>query len=180
MNERIEEIKENINKRFPKEKKITLFVIIGLVGILLIFLSEMFSSSPEVKETTQPLSLETDEYKTQMEKELTNILSEIDGVGKVKVMLTIEGTTEYVFAEEISTQEDKESEKSSDSFQNKYVVIDNGNKKEALVKKVLKPKINGVIVVCEGGDRLDVKEKVYDAVSTVLAISSSRVCVVRG
>jgi len=180
MNERIEQIKENINKRFPKEKKITLFVVIGLIGILLIFLSELFESEPKDKSYELPLSLKTTEYKKEIENELTEILSQIQGVGNVKVMITIEGTSEYVFAQEINTQQDKQSDSSSESFQNKYVIIDNGSKKEALVEKVLKPKINGVIVVCEGGDSLVVKEKVYKAVSTVLAISSTRVCVVRG
>ena len=178
MKERIEQIEENINKRCPNEKKITLFVVIGLIGMALIFMSEMFSSEPKEESITQPLSLKTAEYKMEIESELTEILSQIQGVGKVKVMLTIEGTTEYVFAQEIDTQQDTQGDKNSESFQNKYVIIDNGSKKEALVKKVLKPKINGVIVVCEGGDNLVVKEKVYKAVSTVLAISSSRVCVV--
>lgn len=179
MNERIEQIKENVNKWFPKEKKITLFVIIGLIGILLIFLSEMFASGSKPKSANLPLSLETTAYKKEIESELTEILSQIQGVGKVKVMVTIEGTTEYVFAQEIDTQQDTQSDKNSESFQNKYVIIDNGSEKEALVKKVLKPKINGVIVVCEGGDNLVVKEKIYNAVSTVLAISSTRVCVAR-
>ena len=53
---------------------------------------------------------------------------------------------------------------------------DNG-KKEALVKKTLEPKISGAVVVCEGGDNIQISEKVIRAVSTALGISSSKVCV---
>ncbi len=180
MIDKVEEIKECINKKFPKQKKITLIVVVGILGILLIFLSELFDSGTKAKSSGKSISLNTDTYKQEIESELTGILSNISGVGKVKVMVTIEGTTENIYAEEYDTQKDQQDGKNSESCHNKYVVIDNGNEKEALLKKVIKPKINGVIVVCEGGDNLVVSEKIYKAVSTVLAISSTRVCVVKG
>ena len=43
----------------------------------------------------------------------------------------------------------------------------------------LEPRVKGVVVVCEGGDRPEVVGKVVDAVTVALDISSARVSVSR-
>lgn len=65
-------------------------------------------------------------------------------------------------------------DKSETDETQKTVIIGN---KEALIKSIENPRVAGVLVVCEGGDSLKVKEKVINAVSTVLNISSGRVYV---
>ena len=92
-------------------------------------------------------------------------------------MITIEGTTEYVYAEELSTDKNVTSDKTSESYENKIVVVENNGNKEALVRKIVKPQVSGVAIVCQGGDNLSVQERVYKAVSTVLNIPTSRICV---
>ncbi len=181
MNKRINEIAENWREKLKGKDKTKIIVIIGLIGIVLIFLSTLIGSPKKAKTATvQNLNLDTSSYKEEVENNLSDILSQIQGVGEVKVMLTIEGTTEYVFAEEENSKQEDSTDKHSSDYQNKYVMVDKGGTKEALVKKILKPKINGVIVVCEGGDSPIVCEKVYKAVSAVLGIPVSSICVVRG
>lgn len=169
---------EKIKKLFDKKNRTNLIFAIGIVGILLIFLSYIFERKSD-DTSAQAMydvsySQSTDEYKSQIETELCQILSEISGVGEVKVMVTIGGTTEYEYAMELV----KDSDDVSSSYKNQYVLIDNNGKKEALVKKVNTPQISGVAVVCEGGDDVKVSERIVRAVSTVLDISSTDVCVV--
>jgi len=181
MNKRINELASGLNEKFLGKNKLKIIIIIGAVGVALIFLSELFSSPSKPKaKTAQDISTNTSEYKSELENELVQILSNIQGVGEVKVMLTIEGSTEYVFAEEENSKYEESADKKSQDYQNKYVIIDNGGTKEALVKKVLKPKINGVIIVCEGGNSPIICEKIYKAVSAVLAISTNKICVATG
>lgn len=180
MNQKIEELKKNLAEKIPKQKRITVIVVIGLIGIVLIFMSDMFSAKPHKSNQNNTVKLDSQSYKKELESELTDVLSQVQGVGKVRVMVNLEGSTENIYAEEYDTKSDTADGKKSESYKNKYVVIDKGSEKNPLLKKVVKPKINGVIVVCEGGDNVLVSEKVYKAVSTVLAISSNRVCVVKG
>lgn len=181
MNKKVSEIARNINEKYFEKNKLKIIVIVGIAGILLIFLSDLFSTSPKKNiKPTKELSVDTSTYKAEMEKELTKILTEIRGVGKVKVMLTIEGSTEYVFAEEVNSKKEDSSDKHSEDYQNKYVIIEKNGEKEALVKKILKPKIVGVLIVCEGGNSPIVCEKVYKAVSAVLGLSYNNICVVTG
>ena len=46
-----------------------------------------------------------------------------------------------------------------------------------LVKKIIRPKISGVVVVCGGGGDITLKERVIKAVSAALDISYARICV---
>ena len=150
-------------KKLPMKTKIV--IAVGLAGILLIFVSEMFPAKNTAESKSIPTESvatdDTDSYKKQIEKELKDVLSQVRGVGECKVMVTVEGTTEYVYAENLT--------KSTDN---------NGDgKKEALVRKIIKPQICGVVIVCEGGGDIKVNERVLKAVSTVLGISSSKICV---
>ena len=150
-------------KKLPMKTKIV--IAVGLAGILLIFVSEMFPAKNTAESKSIPTESvatdDTDSYKKQIEKELKDVLSEVRGVGECEVMVTVEGTTEYVYAENLT----------------KIVITDNDGKKEALVRKIIKPQICGVVIVCEGGGDIKVNERVLKAVSTVLGISSSKICV---
>ncbi len=182
MNSRIDSIKNTIIEKLKEKNKTTLILVFGIVGILLVGLSSIFNSDSKatVSQNTEAFSTDTAAYKKELESELVNILKQIQGVGEVSVMITIEGSTEYIYAEEYSTKYDSSSDKTSKDYQNQYVIVDNGKTKEALVKKVLKPSVTGVIVVCEGGNSLSVQEKILTAVSAVLDLSTNKICVAKG
>ncbi|NLZ45925.1 MAG: stage III sporulation protein AG [Clostridiales bacterium] len=175
----VNKVVSNIKNLLKGEKKIKVIVAIGMIGIALIFLSTLFEKSDTKKEIvlTDVVSTDTSSYKKQLEKELTQILSKVSGVGEVKVMVTIEGTTEYVYAEELSTNKEENDSEISESYENEIVIIENDGRKEALVKKIVKPQVSGVVIVCQGGDNIVVEEKIYQAVSTALNISTNRICV---
>ena len=48
-----------------------------------------------------------------------------------------------------------------------------------MIQKQLEPTVKGVVVVCEGGDDIGVQQRVIDAVTVALDISSSKVCVTK-
>ena len=180
MDKKISKFAENLKDKLSGDKKLRIIVIIGLAGILLIFLSEMLSSDEKEVVKKDVISISETNYKEEIEKELTEIIGKISGVGDVRVMVTLAGTTEIVFAQEENISIQQSPEQYSEDYQNEYVIIEDGNSKEALVKKVLKPEIMGVLIVCKGGDSAVINEKVYKAVSTVLGIPSYKVCVVKG
>ena len=50
-------------------------------------------------------------------------------------MVTIEGTTEYVYAEELDTDTDKDGEKTSEQYKNQIVMTEENGKKRRTCKK---------------------------------------------
>lgn len=178
-------MKEWILKLLSKFKdspnKLRLAVILGAAGMLLILVSEIVPDKEE--NLTEPQTVQTDDeddtelFKRKTEQELKEMLEQIAGVGSCEVMVTVEGTTEYVYAENVSRSTDENADRKSDRLDENIVLIEKGGEKQALIKRVIKPQISGVMIVCEGGGDTRVNERVLKAVSTALNISSNRVCV---
>lgn len=172
---------------FIKEKKRSIIIIIGFVGIALIFISGMFAEKEEIEpqhEETIPVT--ADDYRKQLEQELSDIISRIDGAGEVCILITMETTTEDVYAVEKKTEEKNSNSSSSDGGnsdgeyreENKYVTVKRKDGSEdAVLEKQIMPKIRGVLVVCDGGGNSVIKEKITQAVSGVLNISGGKVFV---
>ena len=89
-------------------------------------------------------------YSTKIENDLQTVISKIEGAGKTEVLLTMENSVEYVY-------------------------LDNSTTKT----KEIEPLIRGVLVVCEGGDDPVVVERVADAVTKALDISTAKVCITK-
>ncbi|MBQ7756528.1 MAG: stage III sporulation protein AG [Oscillospiraceae bacterium] len=177
MKNKIKEIESKFKAFIDKDNRLKILFIIGIIGILLIFLSSFFEDE-KTKETSvsqSSIDTNTDEFIENTEKELVNLLKDISGVGEVKVMVSVSGTTELEYAQELT----KDNDEQSNSYKNQYVFIENNGEKEALVKKINKPQISGVCVVCRGGEDVKVIEKVTRAVATVLDISSTSICVMQ-
>ncbi|MEG1781837.1 MAG: hypothetical protein RR253_01160, partial [Oscillospiraceae bacterium] len=62
-------------------------VIIGLVGVILIAVSEIIPAKSEKSVGKNEVSAE--DYQAQLETDLGEILSRVMGVGKVKIMVTL-------------------------------------------------------------------------------------------
>ncbi|MEG0615342.1 MAG: hypothetical protein RR540_06250 [Oscillospiraceae bacterium] len=180
----MESIVSKLKKSFGKEKSLKVVVFIGVLGILLILVSEFFpSKSDKAPEKTDKASLQTTQesgfFQKETENKLCEILSTIKGVGKVEVMLNVCATEESVFAQENKQQKSSDSDKNSIDNENKYVIIEEGGDKKALVKKVLNPEISGAVIVCEGGDNAKTCESIYKTVSTALGIPISKIYVAK-
>lgn len=175
----MDKITSVLKEKLLNEKGIKLIVILGIIGILLIMISSFI---PEKKESTEKSSksLDTsDVYREETEKKLAEILSSISGVGEVRVMLTVESTEEYVYAEEVKQSKTGGVDNKSQQNENKLVLIEQNGQKEALVQQIKKPTVSGVVVVCEGGGNATVCESIYKTVSTALGIPISNIYVAK-
>ena len=185
----LSEIIKNWSEKLKGEKGRRIILIIGIIGILLILVSSYWpkKTTTTIAKTDEITNL--DKYTEEMESRLTDIIQSISDVGKAKVMVTLEGGVEYVYADEQRKSTGKTQDKSgndtirtqeNDDTQQKLVIVDNpdgGN--QALLRLTLQPKVKGVVVVCDGGNQTLVQQRVINAVTTALNISSARVCVIK-
>lgn len=137
-------------KSMLDSKKIrNIIIVVGLIGIGLIFLSNWVDFGSLTSEKgDEAFSVKT--YSTKIENDLQTVISKIQGAGKTEVLLTMENSVEYVY-------------------------LDNSTTKT----KEIEPLIRGVLVVCEGGDDPVVVERVADAVTKALDISTAKVCITK-
>lgn len=170
-------IPDKIKNKFCGLKNIKFLVMLGFAGMFMILFSEFSGKSEDKEKKTSDSDMSVSDYAADMGKQLENILRKIEGVGKVSVMLTVDGTEEYIYVREEKESILQDNDSKSSETENKYILVQNNGNKEALVKKVINPEISGVVVVCEGGDTSSVREKVYNAVSVSLGIPSNRIYV---
>ena len=152
------------------DKKAKFIVILGLLGIFLIFISQFqVSGEKEIAVTEDTCSSE--EYKNLLEEELEKFISDIKGAGKTRVLITLKGSGETKFLKE-SKSEFSDTQK---RFEESYVLTDGKEGRNTVIESRTDPEIKGVLVICEGADSVYVKKEVLNAVTTALDIGANRV-----
>lgn len=182
-----EKLKELIESLTRGGKGTRWLLILGAVGIGLIFLSSVLPSKPTESQPAQYSEYSSEEYTAMLESRLCEIVTQITGSKDVSVMITLESGVERVYANQIKQSadltEDETGEgslkKQNDTTEESYIMVEdeNGNK-TALLLTSLSPTVGGVVIVCDGGDDPALQETVRESVKTVLNISGGRVCVV--
>lgn len=165
------QIKEAAIEKLKRAPKAAVYIAAAAIiaAALMIIKPPKEAEVEKVSLPAQENSFSAESYAEELEKKLTEAVSKINGVGEVKIMLTVEGTEEKVYAADIS-----ESDGRSES---ETVII---GTKEALLKSQKNPEVRGVLVVCSGGGKPAIKEKVVNAVATVLDIPTAKVYVTDG
>ncbi len=180
--------KEKLLDFLKGDKKVKVIVFIGVLGIVLILLSDIIAPKQEKKAAGTDSNSTFTESNQVIEQQIYDMVTAIEGVGKAKVMVTLESSAEYVYAKEEKSNTDvtrdaqdgqgtKTTQK--DSTEEKYIFVDGSEGKQALLTTQKAPLIKGVVVVCEGGDDTTVRSRIIDAVTTALDIGSNRVCVTK-
>ena len=154
-------------KKKLKIKKEYILVALLLAVVLFIFMQnfnfDAFNFNFE-KETTMS-------YKTEVENSLVKILESVNGVGKVNVFVTVDGTAEEVVLKNVETKTENNIKTSIET-----AVLVNG---KPYIIKSLNPNIIGVIVVCEGADNLQVKMAITEILVTSLKVNTESVRIIK-
>ncbi|SDK55747.1 stage III sporulation protein AG [Sediminibacillus albus] len=190
-----------------KPSKLGYLLILGLVGLLLILVSGIFSSDNTQKDTMLSVTPDTDANEEQeaflnkkntekeepisdlegsYENQLTALLEKIQGVSEVETMVNLDSTKQKVYEKNliIGTQTTDETDKNGgertleDSTREQEVVlVRQGDKEVPLLIHTKKPDVRGVLIVAKGVDHMQVKQWVVEAVSRVLDVPTHRISV---
>ena len=118
-------------------------------------------------------------YAKRQEKKLQTILESMDGVGKVKVMVTLASSEEKVALKDIEKGENKGKETSDLSERSESVIVKNDGDENPYVVSVISPKIAGVAIVCEGADGGKKDSEIIDMVKALFDIESHKIKVTK-
>jgi stage III sporulation protein AG len=166
-------------KELPDRKRNIILCIIGAIALLIIVVSELFTGE-DIPSPQENRSEYAEDYIERTEKELCSILEDIDGAGRVEVMITLESCYENVYAKGHSTQKDVDDSGEQSQLTEEYVIVKNGSgTEECLVVKVYEPVVKGVAVVAEGADNAQVKKAITETVCALFDISSNKVSVIK-
>lgn len=192
----------NFINRFLKggNKKLLLnLAIIILAGILLMLISDIVGNLTKKKAPVKdsgnvevntnsalPVSKTGNDYEDTLKNDLASTLSQIQGVGRISVMIYFETGEESVPGVNKNNNSKKTEEKDTEGGTRNTiedvngettVILNKGSDTEPFIVKKVKPKIGGVMIVAEGADNIAIKEQLLNSVRTLLNIPASKVAV---
>lgn len=183
----IMDVKQKLGQYSESKKKI-IFILCLVTGLSMMLISGFVSSSSK-KQKNKDINFNVSGYEHKLEERLLDLVEEIDGVGKAKIMVTLESSIEYIYAQERREKTDKISDfkdktplklQERNDEEKKLMLVDGpSGRRQALIKTEIQPKIKGVVVVCQGGNEPLVNQQITNVLTTVLNISSSRVFVTK-
>lgn len=172
------ELTEALRKRLPKRTDTRLIVLLGLAGMALILLSGLLphktEQTPAAEAPPAEMTVTAPEaYRAELEARLTALLSRMEGVGAVTVMITLGGSAEQVYAEEVKASRSETAAQTESA----PVLTRTGGSETALLTETKYPPVQGAAILCTGGDHAAVKERVTNAAAAVLGIPSAQIYV---
>lgn len=177
MNEKMKNITKN-----PK-----LLIALGIGGIILIFISSLFSGTDTQNEktTTDVGAYTAEQYCSVLENDIKSIVTGITGDKNPTVVITLESGIRYSYASadetDSSSATGSTTDQSSESKKQSYITIKTADGGEqALIVTQIMPEVRGVAIICAGGNLEDTAEKIKNAVTAALNITSKRVYISGG
>lgn len=148
-----------------KYKYLLLVVLLGL-GLMLI-------PSGDRKDSTQnQVQSAPQETGLTLSQELEEILTRVQGAGKVQVMLTIAKGEEIIYQTDGSSAE-------NGNKHDTVLVTDENRTQSGLIQQSIPPTYRGAIIVCQGADSPTVCLAIKEAVSKVTGLDISKISVLK-
>lgn len=151
-----------------RDGMIRILVVVGVAGMLLIALSECSAESSvmDLSATTVTAA----QIESALESRMTTLLETVSGVGRCRVMITLESEEQAVYATDTTQSEDTTSES--------YLTVDTDTGPAGLLLTRIQPIVRGVVVVCAGAEDPKVSRRITTVIATAFHISERRICVV--
>lgn len=160
------ELTEKIMVWVRKYRFVILILLVG-IGLMLIPFGGKEKAETSVSSTapTQP----------DISKELSQILSQIDGAGEVSVMLTVRTGTSTVY----QTDDTHTTGDSGSTRQDTVIITDEDRAQSGLVQHIVYPEYRGAIIVCQGADNLQVRLNIMEAVARITGLGMDKISVLK-
>ncbi len=147
-------------------------LLIIAVGAVLLLLPTGGRDSPreEAPDQAEESSFDLEGFERKLEK----ALSQVEGAGETRVVLTLEGGSRQVLAR----NQDREGDGRAS---NTVVTVGKGSgQQEAVPIQTVAPEFRGALVVCPGGGNAATRLKLIEAVSALTGLGSDRISVCAG
>ena len=144
-----------------KYKFVILILLVG-IGLMLI---------PSGTKEKEPVSSDTEHAVQQVSlaEELEGILTNIQGAGRVQVMLTVRSGEQTVY----------QTDTPATDRQDTVIVTDEDRAQGGLIQQIIAPTYRGAIILCQGADSASVCLAITEAVSKVTGLDSSQISVLK-
>lgn len=182
----MKKIKEMFFGKDEKRRNENLIAFLIILVITLVIINNILSEDEEDTEITNDTDVElvtdaVDDYididETDLEGELEEILSKIEGAGDVEVLLTYSESSSIspLYNESMSSSISTNSDGTTTETQTESKEIFTDSSDEAVIEKYIKPTLEGAIIIAEGGGNIDVKSNIISAVEAATGLLTHKI-----
>ena len=151
-------------------KKYRVAILILVLGIVLMILPTNKTVKSQEQSSAQPVLFQ------DPAQELSLILSQIQGAGKVQILLTKGAGERTVY----QTDQERDNGDGSQSIRIETVIVnDKDRNQKGLIQQILAPEYRGAIVVCQGADDATVRLAIIEAVADATGLGTDRISVLK-
>ncbi len=128
-------------------------------------------------------------YASFLEESLEELLCTIEGVGRVQVMVTLESSGEAIVEKDLNTERNGTTEVDSaggsrnttdiSSSEQTIYLKGQGSEDTPYIKKILSPKVEGVVVSAEGGGNAQIVQNITEAIQALFGIEAHKIKIVK-
>lgn len=173
-------------------------LIFFLVGVLLLVIALPSGTKEKEKDSRHSeidgeeavgTQAEEQDYARYLERRLEETLSQLDGAGNVRVMVTLQSSAQKIVEKDTQGERDVITEEDSQggrrtsentSHQETTVYEGMGEKsQEPYVSKELTPRVEGVVVLAEGGENALVKRNITEAIQALFGIDTHKIRIMK-
>ena len=188
--EKIKQLTSKTDEGNNKKKIENLVFLLIILIVVLVAINFIWNDKKENEKTTdnnKKLAIQEETKKdsdSDLKEQLEDILQNINGVGKVKVLITYSQTSQVLplYNEDTSKKDTEEKDKTggtrivTETDTKKDVIFQetNGNKMP-ITQSVISPKVEGAIVTAQGANNMAVKTDIIQAVEAVTGLSSHKI-----
>ena len=186
---------ENSNNKKKIENLIFFIVllIITIVAINIIWNGNKQTNKQENVTSSKKLAskeevnsnLDENGSTNDLQQELENILSQIQGVGEVKAFINYSESSQVIamYNENTKTSNTEENDTSGgvrkiqevDSQKDIIYEEDNSGVKKPITQKVIEPKVEGAIITAKGANNPEIKANIIQAVEAVTGLATHKI-----
>lgn len=172
-------MKEKFTEFLKSKKGSGVLFIIGIVGIVLIYLSTFRSENIATTEkVNHEENFNEQEYTAHLEQQVREIVAAVSGDTAAVVTVTLDSGVTYIYAEDKKeNNRTEESEKETETEKNYIIVRDSDGTERPLLVTRKMPTVRGVAIVC-GPLGSENAEKIKNAVMAAFDITSRKIYIV--
>lgn len=128
------------------------------------------------RNSTSASSTSSNSYKESLERELEEFLSGVEGVGKVKVLIYMKNSQEYIVEKNKPTtnKEGDGSREATIDEETVYTVDDNGNQ-VPFISRTVCPSVDGVVIAAQGAREETVRLRLVRLAMSLFGVEANKV-----
>ncbi|MCL2578079.1 MAG: hypothetical protein FWE27_08525 [Defluviitaleaceae bacterium] len=182
--------------RNMENKKIVLLMAVCIAFGAILLVAQRFAKEPEEyireafysfaeSEVEPAAARENFEHELAIEARLEEFFSLVENAGKVRVMVNLPGSRETVFAVDVSGSRSYTTEQDAQggsrethqyqSAEKTVILTDRQGTDTPLILREIEPRIEGIVIIAEGGDCPFVRDALTRAARAVLGLEAHMV-----